>query len=236
MLKKKNGSGNPRNHVDFRCLLESAMHCVSLLLPRNKGRWTNLPVLLTSEEGRSHIVIPAYRFLCFTSKNLLWKMVIFVYIDTCILVFHSYKQFIVYDGKFYAIVILLDFWQIKMGISLNWHGYFFRTFFSYLADCISYVLVLREFLKELVWPKKSKFLAYICIWNEWDIWISKLNRASVKRTYHIYYALRLPPDGQIKLQRRTADFQNFFCPPEIDTRSVQMKTPQYFRELPSEIL
>ena len=46
-------------------------------------------------------------------------------------------------------------------------------------------------------------------------------RTSVKRIYDIYYALRLPPDVQIELQRRTADFQNFFCLSEIDTRDVQ---------------
>ena len=46
-------------------------------------------------------------------------------------------------------------------------------------------------------------------------------RASVKRTYGVYYALRLPPDVQIELQRRTADFRNFFCPSKIDTRDVQ---------------
>ena len=46
-------------------------------------------------------------------------------------------------------------------------------------------------------------------------------RASVKLTYDVYYALRLPPDVQIELQRRTADFRNFFCPSEIDTRDVQ---------------
>ena len=46
-------------------------------------------------------------------------------------------------------------------------------------------------------------------------------RASVKRTYDVYYALRLPPDVQIELQRRTADFRNFFCPSKIDTRDVQ---------------
>ena len=46
-------------------------------------------------------------------------------------------------------------------------------------------------------------------------------RASVKQTYNVNYALRLPPDDQIELQRRTADFRNFFCPSEIDTREVQ---------------
>ena len=39
--------------------------------------------------------------------------------------------------------------------------------------------------------------------------------------YDVYYALRLPPDGQIELQRCTADFRIFFCPFEIDTRDVQ---------------
>ena len=48
-----------------------------------------------------------------------------------------------------------------------------------------------------------------------------LSRASVKRTYGVYYALRLPPDVQIELQRRTADFRNFFYPSKIDTRDVQ---------------
>ena len=55
-------------------------------------------------------------------------------------------------------------------------------------------------------------------------------RASVKRTYGVYYARRLPPDIQIKLQRRTADFRNFFCLSEIDTRDVQnykKKTPTF---------
>ena len=49
----------------------------------------------------------------------------------------------------------------------------------------------------------------------------KYPRASVKRTYGVYYALRLPPDVQIELQRRTADFRKFFCPSKIDTRDVQ---------------
>ena len=59
------------------------------------------------------------------------------------------------------------------------------------------------------------------------------SRASIKRTYDVYYALRLPPDVQIELQRRTADFQNFFCPPEINTRDVQKlsKSPPTFNEL-----
>ena len=58
-------------------------------------------------------------------------------------------------------------------------------------------------------------------------------RASVKRTYDVYYALRLPPDVQIELQRRTADFRNFFCPSEIDTRDVQKlsKGPPTFNQL-----
>ena len=62
---------------------------------------------------------------------------------------------------------------------------------------------------------------------------SCLNRASVKRTYGVYYALRLPPDVQIELQRRTADFRNFFCPSEIDTRDVQKlsKGPPTFNQL-----
>ena len=48
--------------------------------------------------------------------------------------------------------------------------------------------------------------------------------------YDIYYALRLPPDVQIELQRRTADFRNFFCPSENDTRDVQKlsKSPLTF--------
>ena len=46
-------------------------------------------------------------------------------------------------------------------------------------------------------------------------------RASVKQTYDVNYALRLPPDGQIERQRRTADFGNFFCLSEIDTRDDQ---------------
>ena len=59
------------------------------------------------------------------------------------------------------------------------------------------------------------------------------NRASVKRTYDVYYALRLPPDVQTELQRRTADFWNFFCPSEIDTRDVQKlsKDPPTFNQL-----
>ena len=60
-----------------------------------------------------------------------------------------------------------------------------------------------------------------------------LRRAPVKRTYGVYYALRLPPDVQIELQRRTADFRNFFCPSEIDTRDVQKlsKGPPTFNQL-----
>ena len=65
--------------------------------------------------------------------------------------------------------------------------------------------------------------------------LSPLNspRASVKRTYGVYYALRLAPDVQIELQRRTADFRNFFCPSEIDTRDVQKlsKGPPTFNQL-----
>ena len=58
-------------------------------------------------------------------------------------------------------------------------------------------------------------------------------RASVKRTYGVYYALRLPPDVQIELQRRTEDFRNFFCPSEIDTWDVQKlsKGPPTFNQL-----
>ena len=58
-------------------------------------------------------------------------------------------------------------------------------------------------------------------------------RASVKRTYDIYYALRLPLDVQIELQRRTADLRNFFWPSEIDTRDVQKlsKGPPTFNQL-----
>ena len=48
-----------------------------------------------------------------------------------------------------------------------------------------------------------------------------LCRASVKQTYGVYYALRLPLDVQIEHQRRTADFRNFFCPSKIDTPDVQ---------------
>ena len=60
-----------------------------------------------------------------------------------------------------------------------------------------------------------------------------ISRASVKRTYDVYYALRLPPDVQIELQRRTADFRNSFCPSEIDTRDVQKlsKGPPTFNQL-----
>ena len=49
----------------------------------------------------------------------------------------------------------------------------------------------------------------------------------------LYYTLRLPPDVQIELQRRTADFRNFFCPSEIDTRDVQIlsKGPPTFNQL-----
>ena len=59
------------------------------------------------------------------------------------------------------------------------------------------------------------------------------SRASVKRTYDVYYALRLPPDVQIELQRRTTDFPNFFCPSEIDIREVQKlsKGPPTFNQL-----
>ena len=58
-------------------------------------------------------------------------------------------------------------------------------------------------------------------------------RVSVKQTYDVYYALRLPPDVQIELQRRTTDFRNFFCPSEIDTRDVQKlsKGPPTFEQL-----
>ena len=58
-------------------------------------------------------------------------------------------------------------------------------------------------------------------------------RASVKQTYDVYYAQRLPPDVQIELQRRTVDFRNFFCPSEIDTRDVQIlsKGPPTFNQL-----
>ena len=60
-----------------------------------------------------------------------------------------------------------------------------------------------------------------------------LFRASVKRTYDVYYSLRLPPDVQTELQRHTADFRNFFCPSEIDTRDVQKlsKSPPTSNEL-----
>ena len=61
------------------------------------------------------------------------------------------------------------------------------------------------------WPR------YTECWCDKHVWC----RASVKRTYGVYYALRLPPDVQIEFQRRTADFRNFFCPSEIDTRDVQ---------------
>ena len=47
------------------------------------------------------------------------------------------------------------------------------------------------------------------------------NRAFVKPTYNVNYALRLPPDSQTELQRRPADFRNFFCPSKIDTGDVQ---------------
>ena len=40
--------------------------------------------------------------------------------------------------------------------------------------------------------------------------------------YDVYYALRLPPDGQIELQRHTTDFWNFFCLSEINTGDVQI--------------
>ena len=60
-----------------------------------------------------------------------------------------------------------------------------------------------------------------------------LSRASVKRMYGVYYALRLQPDVQIELQRRTADFRNIFCPSKIDTRDVQKlsKGPPTFNQL-----
>ena len=59
------------------------------------------------------------------------------------------------------------------------------------------------------------------------------SRVSVKQTYDVYYALRLPLDVQIELQRRTADFRNFFCPSEIDTHDVQKlsKGPPTFNQL-----
>ena len=44
----------------------------------------------------------------------------------------------------------------------------------------------------------------------WNVMEQKPFRASVKRTYDVYYALRLPPDVQIELQRRTADFRKEF--------------------------
>ena len=56
-----------------------------------------------------------------------------------------------------------------------------------------------------------------------------MGRASVKRTYDVYYALRLPPDVQIELQRRTADFRNFFCPSE-DVQKLS-KGPPTFNQL-----
>ena len=51
--------------------------------------------------------------------------------------------------------------------------------------------------------------------------------------YDVYYALRLPPDVQIELQRRTADFRNIFCSSKIDTRDVQKlsKGPPTFNQL-----
>ena len=74
---------------------------------------------------------------------------------------------------------------------------------------------------------KGKGVLWFCTNMQADL------RASVKRTYDVYYALRLPPDVQIELQRRTADFRNFFCPPEIDTRDVQKlsKDPPTFNQL-----
>ena len=39
-------------------------------------------------------------------------------------------------------------------------------------------------------------------------------RASVKRTYGVYYALRLPPDVQIELQRRTRTSEISFVRPK----------------------
>ena len=69
--------------------------------------------------------------------------------------------------------------------------------------------------------------------NRHIVEIDCIYRASVKRTYDVYYALRLPPDVQTELQRRTADFRNFFCPSEIDTRDVQKlsKGPPTFNQL-----
>ena len=63
-------------------------------------------------------------------------------------------------------------------------------------------------------------LQFIRAPNFWYVYVRRY-RASVKRTYGVYYALRLPPDVQIEHQRRTADFRNFFCPSKIDTRDVQ---------------
>ena len=70
--------------------------------------------------------------------------------------------------------------------------------------------------------------------NEWKVGEKIImSRASVKRTYDIYYALRLPPDVQIELQRRTTDFRNFFCLSEIDTEDVKKlsKGPPTFNQL-----
>ena len=67
--------------------------------------------------------------------------------------------------------------------------------------------------------------------------ISTLFVSLDKQTYDVNYALRLPPDGQIEFQRRTADFRNFFCPSEIDTyvrnprRKKLSKRPPPFNEL-----
>ena len=85
----------------------------------------------------------------------------------------------------------------------------------------------------LIVPNKQPHISVICeqYINHHEKLV--LYRASVKRTYGVYYALRLPPDVQIEIQRRTADFQNFFCPSEIDTRDVQKlsKGPPTFNQL-----
>ena len=91
-------------------------------------------------------------------------------------------------------------------------------------------------------PNPAYFYAYFCFCTRkisfrgfsFTLYCHRTsNRASVKRTYDVYYALRLPPDVQIELQRRTADFRNFFCPSEIDTRDVQKlsKGPPTFNQL-----
>ena len=67
-----------------------------------------------------------------------------------------------------------------------------------------------------IWPYCKKVKDYPRI----IIWTNLIDRASFKRTYDVNYALRLPSDSQIELQRCSADFRNSYCPSEINTHDV----------------